>query len=71
MAYKPYSICRKCSLIAGLLLMLQSVSAQQNFDKVDNWLNDNINSLGGRTVLIIYKDGKIIYSHAENKMVAK
>lgn len=62
------SICLKCTLILSFLLLLQVVQAQNNFGKVENWLNDNLEQLGGRAVLMVYKDGKIIYSKAENKM---
>ncbi|UEG49947.1 beta-lactamase family protein [Ferruginibacter lapsinanis] len=70
MTYKLSSICRKCSIIAIFLLLLQ-VSHAQNFNKVNDWLVDNLQSLGGRAVLVIYKDGKIIYNHAENNMSRK
>jgi len=42
--------------------------AQFNFTKVDNWLNDNATTMGGRVFLVVYKDGKIIHSYAVNDM---
>ena len=68
MSYKFNSFCRKCSIIIVLLLLLQPCFAQQNFDKVDQWLRHNINDLGGRAVLVIYKDGNLIYDKAENDL---
>ncbi len=77
MSYKFIQYCRKCSATVALLLLLQVAFAQYNFDKADYWMKENLNVLGGRAVLIISKDGKIIYEKAENdlsrkqKMIAK
>lgn len=70
MTHKPISTCRKCSAIVIFLLLLQ-VSKAQNFNKIDDWMKDNLQDLGGRVVLVIYKDGKIVYNHAENNMSRK
>ncbi|PWK69960.1 CubicO group peptidase (beta-lactamase class C family) [Mucilaginibacter oryzae] len=45
--------------------------AQNNFTNVDTWLKDNAAEMGGRVVLVVYKDGKLIYNHAENNMNIK
>lgn len=50
------------------LLYSLTLSAQQNFKKIDDWLADNTREMGGRSILMIYKDGKVIYTHAEKKM---
>lgn len=77
MSYKWFEICRKYSTTAVLLLLLQSSSAQNNLNKAGEWVRDNLNQLGGRAVLVILKDGKIIYEKSVNnlsrkqKMVAK
>lgn len=68
MSYKWIQICRKCSLAACFLLFLQSSFSQNNFAKADDWLKENLNELGGRAVLVILKDGKIIYEKAENHL---
>ncbi len=68
MSYKWIQICRKCSLVACFLLFLQSSFSQNNFAKADDWLKENLNELGGRAVLVILKDGKIIYKNAENDL---
>lgn len=60
--------CIKVSAVAVFLLIFQVTNAQYNFNKVNSWLKDNITGLGGRAVLMIYKDGKVVYSQAENKM---
>ena len=40
--------------------------AQQNFSAVDDWLRNNIHEIGGRGVVMVWKDGKIVHSHTEN-----
>ena len=68
MSYKMLSGCRIGSLFISFLLLLQVGYSQYNFNKVDNWLTTNLNELGGRAVLVIYKDGKLVYSKAENEL---
>lgn len=43
-------------------------SHAQDFSKVTTWLNNNTPVMGGRSVLMVYKDGKIVYSQAINDM---
>jgi len=71
MSYKACSSCRKFSLIIVFLLLLQAVFSQYNFSKVDNWLHNNLQAIGGRAVLVICKDGKLVYSKAENEMSSR
>ena len=55
-------------LFAIILLLMGKANAQQNFDKVDAWLNDNTPAMGGRSVLVVYKDGKVVYNKAVNDL---
>jgi CubicO group peptidase (beta-lactamase class C family) len=72
MSYNLAQFCRKCSLIGSLLLLFQFTFAQQyNFAGADNWLKANLNKLGGRAVLVILKNGKIIYEQAKNDLSPK
>jgi CubicO group peptidase (beta-lactamase class C family) len=71
MSYKTRFTCRKYSLLAVLLLLLQFSFAQYNFTKVDDWLAGNVKGLGGRAVLVIYKDDKLVYNNAENELSRK
>ena len=66
MSIKTTAICRKFSLLLCFMLILQVTNAQKEFGKVDNWLKDNLEEVGGRAVLVIYKDGKVVYSRSEN-----
>jgi CubicO group peptidase (beta-lactamase class C family) len=71
MSYINQIYCRKCSLIGVLLLVLQITNAQKQNPKIDDWLQSNLKELGGRAVLVIYKDGNVIYNHAENNLSGK
>src|SRR3954465_10350195 len=59
---------QKLLLISTACFITIHITAQYDFSKVDNWLNENTEQMGGRSVLMIYKDGKIIYDHAANDM---
>ncbi|RDC57210.1 class A beta-lactamase-related serine hydrolase [Pedobacter chinensis] len=52
----------------SVLISTISLKAQPNFSKVDAWLADHTDVMGGRVYLMVYKDGKIVYSHGESKM---
>lgn len=59
---------KKIGLILSLLIVFVNSYAQQSFEKVDKWLDDNVESMGGRLMLVVYKDGKTVYSHSVNQM---
>lgn len=44
------------------------VQAQYDFSKVDAWLNANTREMGGRSILLVYKDGKVIYDKSSTDM---
>ena len=55
-----------------LFFCLLSITVQaQDFKKVDDWLIQNTTQMGGRSMLIIYKDGKLIYTKSTNEMNAR
>jgi CubicO group peptidase (beta-lactamase class C family) len=56
------------SLSFVFLLFFQSVSAQDKFKRVTGWVEQHLNALGGRAVLIILKDSQIVYNQSFNKM---
>jgi CubicO group peptidase (beta-lactamase class C family) len=68
MSEKFCQTCRFFSFLTGFLLLLQVSFAQYNFGTADIWLKNNIADLGGRAVLMVYKDGKIIYTGIENNV---
>lgn len=71
MASKLKLICRNSSITIFLLLLLQATYAQYDFSKAEKWLKGNLKELGGRAVLVVFKDGKIVYNHAENDLTRK
>lgn len=71
MSCKSAQICRKFSLILCFMLFLQASYSQYDFNEAEYWMKDNLNDLGGRSVLILVKDGKIIYEQAENDLSQK
>ncbi|MEP7229424.1 MAG: serine hydrolase domain-containing protein [Ginsengibacter sp.] len=71
MSCKFQQNCRKFSLLLSFMLYLQAAFAQDNFSKADKWLNNNLKNLGGRAVLLILKDGKIVYEKEENDLSHK
>ena len=71
MTYKTAIICRSSSLVLCYMLLLQFASGQARFVRAENWLKENIQELGGRAVLLVCKDGKIVYNKAENELSRK
>ena len=71
-------IVKKWIIPACFLLLIGSIArAQQSYTPLDKWLEDHTAEMGGRSVLLVYKQGKIVYSNSVNdlsmrqKMVAK
>lgn len=63
----------KTGLLSFFLVLLlaghgQTTYHKEDFRKLDDWLSANAPKMGGRAILMIYKDGKLIYSQAENEM---
>lgn len=59
---------KKIVLLLMALLVLVSAYAQRPFSQVDHWLDAHAAEMGGRLMLVVCKDGKIVYSHSVNKM---
>jgi CubicO group peptidase (beta-lactamase class C family) len=57
--------------ILAIIIFYTFSFAQYNFDAVQKWQEENTPSLGGRSTLLIYKDGKIIFSNNENELTRK
>lgn len=71
MTYKTKRNCLKFSLLLSCLLIWLFAGAQSSFGNVDKWLDDNLQAIGGRAVLVVYKDGKLVYSKAVNELKRK
>jgi TATA-box binding protein (TBP) (component of TFIID and TFIIIB) len=62
---------KKALTILLLMCAVAATQAQQHFEKVDQWLADNTEQMGGRAILMVYKDGKVIYTGAKDQMTMK
>lgn len=68
------SIFKKATAMRVILLLLCTCNgltapqAQYNFNKVDKWLSDHSHELGGRIILMVSKNGQIVYTKAVNEM---
>jgi len=51
-----------------LLLAVSSGRAQNKFAKIEAWLADNTVKMGGRSILVIYKNDHIVYNGSKNEM---
>lgn len=58
----------KVSATLIFMLLLQFCYAQQDFSKVSDWVNTNLPDLGGRAVMMIYKDGRMVYVQSFNNL---
>ncbi len=63
--------CLKFSLFALFLLFFQPGFSQNKFSSLDQWMQDNLKAIGGRAVLMVWKDGKMVYHNALNEMSGK
>lgn len=68
MSLNRLNIRPKVSASFVFLLFFQLCFAQKDFSKVDEWVNKNLTDLGGRAVLMVYKDGKILYTQNFNNL---
>jgi CubicO group peptidase (beta-lactamase class C family) len=61
----------KIFITALLFLCFSKANAQYDFKKADAWLDENTREMGGRSILLVYKNGQVIYSHSVNEMNLK
>lgn len=53
------------------LLVALSVMTARAQDKLDQWLDNNVKEMGGRAILVVWKDGRIVYDHSINEMTPR
>lgn len=61
-------LCLKCRFVLAILLIFQLANAQSGFEPLTAWMQKNIEPLGGRAVLLVYKNGEIVYSESVNQL---
>ncbi|MFT3981380.1 MAG: serine hydrolase domain-containing protein [Ferruginibacter sp.] len=71
MTYKWNKNCLSYSFLLMMLLFFQTSFAQYNFSPVEDWVHSNLKDLGGRAVVMVYKDGKVIYNESFNEMTRR
>jgi len=59
---------RVIGIVILAVLGVGTVSAQDRWGKVDGWMADNTRDMGGRAILVVYKDGKVEYMKSVNEM---
>ena len=62
---------KKFTAISLFVLTSFFATAQYNFNEAKKWQEHNTPELGGRSTLMIYKDGKIIFTNFENELSRK
>ena len=63
--------CAKVSAVLVFMLFFQLSQAQPDFTEVDRKFEASRKELGGNAVMLIYKDGKIIYQKISGEFNAK
>jgi CubicO group peptidase (beta-lactamase class C family) len=64
MAYSYGKNCLYYSILGLFLLIFQSLSAQKPFARADAYVQEQLPKLGGKAVLMIYHNGKIVHSES-------
>jgi CubicO group peptidase (beta-lactamase class C family) len=70
--FNPKIMKIKILLIAAIVLIfVQNAKAQHDFSKLDTWLANHATEMGGRVILVVYKDGQMVYNHSVDEMNAR
>ncbi|MDR3695332.1 serine hydrolase domain-containing protein [Mucilaginibacter sp.] len=59
---------RNIFLIIAFFLSWGRANAQFEGAEIDSWLSENTAEMGGRSILLVWQNGHIVYSHAVNDM---
>jgi CubicO group peptidase (beta-lactamase class C family) len=71
MSFYNLKICVKVSLVVLSLLFLQPTTAQYNFQELDASIDASKKVFGGNLSVLVYRDGKIIYSKSIGEFTPK
>jgi CubicO group peptidase (beta-lactamase class C family) len=71
MSAKTTSTCLKVSYIIAFMLFFQVSKAQLNFTELGAKLEASKAELGGKAVLLVYKDGKIVFEKSVGEFTPK
>ena len=59
---------RTLLMLFMLAVFCSCVSAQSKFDRLNDWMDTNTKAMEGRAMLVVFKDGKIVYSKSVSEM---
>ncbi|MEQ1624934.1 MAG: serine hydrolase domain-containing protein [Sediminibacterium sp.] len=71
MSVKFQHFCVKVSLVLIFLSILQVSQAQYNFTGLDQLVDASKKDLGGAAMVLVYKDGKVVYQKAVGEFTVK
>jgi CubicO group peptidase (beta-lactamase class C family) len=54
-----------------LFILLAAWGRAQETSKLDQWMEDHVKEMGGRAMLVVWKDGKLVYSQSVNEMTGR
>jgi len=61
----------KVLIVVLLFFCFGRVNAQYEPAKTDAWLADHVGEMGGRVILMVWQNGRVVYSHGVNAMSAR
>ncbi|MBS1602527.1 MAG: beta-lactamase family protein [Bacteroidetes bacterium] len=59
---------RLIGIVILAVVIVGTASAQDRWGKLDTWMADNTKDMGGRAILVVYKDGKVAYMKSVGDM---
>lgn len=62
---------KNITAIVVFILLAAAGKAQTSKANLDQWLDDNTKDMGGRAMLVVWKDGRLLYSRSVNDMTRK
>ncbi len=54
-----------------LLLFAATTGRAQDKGQLDQWLDDHVQEMGGRAILAVWKDGRLVYDHSVGEMTRR
>lgn len=54
-----------------LLLFAAATGRAQDKSQLDRWVDDHVKEMGGRAILVVWKDGRLVYNYSVNEMTPR
>lgn len=68
---KIHSTFRSVALLFCMLTVASFQTRAQSFAAVDDWLQNHVQDMGGRALLMVYKNGKVVHTEAVNELTRR